>query len=134
MKIKKFIKNLENFETHHKLLAFAILVFFAIFITRVLVLIHDPHPIIMGVELHHFDYGLIGLLLVNLLLIFGKKRFKSYMLILGISVGLIIDDIWYIKLNASPNIYSESLSSAGFFLTGFILLVILISLIKFRKK
>ena len=81
MKIKKFIKNLENFETHHKLLAFAIIVFFTILITRVLVLIHDPHPIIFGFEFHHFDYGLIGLLIILLHVSFKTKI--SMMIIFG---------------------------------------------------
>jgi len=131
MNLKKFIKDIEAFEVRHKLLAFALVMVLTIIVIRLITQVYDPNPIILGLEIHHFDYGLIGLAIINLLLIFGKKWFKTYLVILAIATGQIVDDIWYIKLNANPaNVYSASLASAGSLLVIIIIIIVLIMLVR----
>jgi len=113
MKKRSWITNFENLELHHKILSFLIILIVTILITRFIIYyIGDPNPLFFGLELHHFDYGLIILTITSLLLLLGKKHFKLYLIMLAISLGLIIDELWFIRKQIggnNPEIYNPSL-------------------------
>ncbi|MBM3234270.1 hypothetical protein FJZ19_04225 [Candidatus Pacearchaeota archaeon] len=108
----KIIKKFEDFELHHKVLAFLIILLATILITRgIIYYIVDPNLKIGSFELHHFDYGLIILVVVSLLMLFGKKNELIYIPLTAISLGLIIDELWFIRKQIggnNPAIYNPS--------------------------
>jgi hypothetical protein len=108
----KIVKDAEKFELHHQILAFLIIILGTILFTRIIIYyIIDPNLIIFGLELHHFDYGLILLVIISLLLLFGKKHLKTYLVLMAISLGLIIDELWFIRKQIggnNPAIYNPS--------------------------
>jgi hypothetical protein len=108
----KIIKRFEKFELQHKILAFLIIILLTILVTRGLVYyVVDPNTKILGHELHHFDYGMILLVITSLLLLFGKKHFIPYLIMIAVSLGLIIDELWFIRKQVggnNPAIYNPS--------------------------
>jgi hypothetical protein len=134
---REIVKSFENFELHHRVIAFLIVLILTILITRGLVYyVFDPNPIIFGYELHHFDYGLIILVVTSLLLLFGEKHFELYLILIAISLGLIIDELWFVKGSlghGNPLIYNQSFSHV---ITLSIILTLMIFLVMHftRKK
>jgi len=127
--IKKFIREFERFETHHKILVFIGFLVLTILITRGIVLIKNPTPILAGFELHHFDYGLILLIISCLLLLFAKKQRAIFLVMASIAIGLIIDDVWFIRGNLNdPGQLTETLIYSSTFKYVPIILVIVILL------
>jgi len=95
-----------------------------IIITRIIVLLKDPDIIIKGYELHHFYYGIVLLIISNLLMLFGKKNFNIYFLLSAISIGLIIDEFLYVAGGfGNKNVYFSTLPSAIAF-SGIILVIV----------
>jgi hypothetical protein len=120
----------EKFETHHKIATFILILVVTILIVRLSVFFHDPNPILMGFELHHFDYGLAILILINIFLVLGKKRTTIYLPLLAIAVGLILDDIAYIRMNINnANTYAQSLSSVPIIFGAIVITTLIIILI-----
>ena len=136
----KILKNLEEFETHHKILFFLIVMILTIFITRGIILIKNPNPAIAGFELHHFDYGLILLILSFLLLVFSKTRKKVHLILGAIAIGLIVDDIWFIRKSVLENqstqtaIYNSTFSSVLILTIIITLILFLINHYSYKKK
>lgn len=132
----KIIKRFENFELHHEIIAFLVVLILTILITRFIVYyIVDPNLRIGGLELHHFDYGLILLTITSLLMLFGKKRDGIHLILLAVSLGLIIDELWFIRKQIggnNPTIYNPSF----IYVILVAILVVLISFLitKFSKK
>ncbi len=134
----RFIKKLEDFEIQHKILFFLVIIALTILLTRLTVNIYNPPYFIYNFELHHFDYGLVLLIIAVLLLLFGEKRYLLYLFLSAISIGLIIDDYWFIRSNINDLgitetlIYNNTFPSA---IAGIIILILIIFLIKhFLKK
>jgi len=98
------LKELRAFEKNHRMLSFILVMVSTILLTRSLVFIQDPHPIILGFELHHFDYGLILVLITQFFLLFGNKHLYLYLLISAIGTGFIVDDFWFIRSNIEENL------------------------------
>ncbi|OGJ21430.1 hypothetical protein A3K73_08975 [Candidatus Pacearchaeota archaeon RBG_13_36_9] len=116
-------KKIEEFEIKHKIILFILVIFLTIIITRIIVLVKDPNLIIKGYELHHFYYGIILLIISNLLMLFGKKNFNIYFLLSAISIGLITDEFLYVAGGfGNKNVYFSTLPSAIAF-SGIILLI-----------
>lgn len=91
-------KKIERFETHHRILVFLLALIGTIFLTRIFVSIHNPNPIILNFELHHFDYGILLLLVSSKLLLFGPKNHNLiYMFLTAVASGLVIDDYLFIR-------------------------------------
>lgn len=109
----KLIKEAEKFELHHKVIAFLIVIIATILITRFIIYyIADPNLTILGLELHHFDYGLALLIITSLFMLFGKKHFALYLILTAVSLGLIIDELWFIRKQIggnNPALYNPSL-------------------------
>ena len=96
------IKKAERWETHHRIIAFGIVLIGSIIVTRIAVLIHNPNPVLLGMELHHFDYGILILLISAQLSLFGPKRFRDlYIFLTAVASGLILDEYWIIRHGAA---------------------------------
>ena len=131
--IKKLRKEFEEITNPHKITFFLIIIILTIAITRLFVIfIHNPNPTTLGFEIHHLDYGIALLMWTSLLIIFGKRKHLSHLILYGVSFGLIIDDIWFIRSNIvdpssaiEVSIYNSTLLSA-IILTGIIFTLSLI--------
>lgn len=134
--MKKLVRKFENFELHHKILFFAIILVLTILITRVIIYyIIDPNLKLFGLEMHHFDYGLIILTITSLWMLFSKKRKRIHLILLAISFGLIIDELWFIRKQIGGN--NPAVYNPGFVYVILVAItVILISFLisKFSKK
>lgn len=135
---KGIIKSFEDFELHHKILSFIVIMSITVLIIRIGVLIYNPNPVIGGFELHHFDYGMILLFITTLLLLFGKKRELLYIILAGISFGMILDELWFIRTDLAKTgnqilIYSSTLPAVLIILMTIIFIVLIINYFKKRK-
>ena len=106
------MKKIEKFIEKHSLITFAVVIIATILITRFIVYyIYDPDTKILGFDLHHFDYGLLLLIITILLMLFVGKYYKTYLITSAISLGLIIDQLWFIRNQiggSNPAIYNPS--------------------------
>lgn len=106
------LKKIEKFELHHKIVFFLFVILLTIIITRLVIYyVADLNLIVFGLELHHFDYGLIILMITSLLLLFGKNHFKTYLILIAIALGWIIDEMWFVKKSlghGNPYFYNLS--------------------------
>src|SRR5258708_9341185 len=93
------VKKAGRWETHHRIAAFCAVVIGAIVVTRLGVAVYFPgHAVVLGTELHHFDYGLVLLLISSQLSLFGPKKLRDlYIFLTAISSGLILDEYWMIR-------------------------------------
>ncbi len=137
-KNNEIFNQLENFQLHHKILLFSGIIILTILAVRFSVNIYNPNPTIFNFELHHFDYGILLLMVSTLLLLFRTKRYYLYLLLSAISFGLVIDDLWFIRKNIiDPNIneatiYNQTLPIVVIFVIVLILATILIN--HFNKR
>jgi hypothetical protein len=134
-------KKAERFETHHRIAAFSIVLIGAILMTRVGVLIHNPNPVLLGMELHHFDYGILLLLISSQLSLFGPKRLRDvYIFLTAIASGLILDEYWMIRHGVAhaatrAQEYNSTLLSVMVLCTAAILVPLFVSsIVKRRNK
>ncbi len=97
MKKRGTIERFEDFEIHHKILLFIVVMCLAIILIRIGVQIYNPNPVLFGFEFHHFDYGLLLLFITTLFLLFGKKYELPYLVLAAISFGMILDDFVFIR-------------------------------------
>ena len=129
----------EKLELHHKILVFILIMILTILFTRFYVFIHNPNPIFFNFELHHFDYGILLLLLTALMLLFGTKKYNIYLLLAAVAIGLIIDDYWFIRENVIENdliqtkVYNSTFPSVLIFLIITILLIFFINSLRKNK-
>ncbi len=115
----------------HKIISFILVVILTIIVIRILVLISDPNIIITGYELHHFYYGIILLIITNLLMLFGKPNFKLYSILSGASIGLIIDEFIYVAGGFGNQEFYFSTLPSVIILAAFIIIIAI--LINYRK-
>lgn len=101
--MKKIKNPLENPEVHHKILLFWLTMISSVVITRLAVLIHNPNPVFFNFELHHFDYGIMLLLLNTFFMIFGIRSDALHITIAGFATGMIVDDYWFIRTSVVEN-------------------------------
>lgn len=127
------VKKIDKFETHHQVLFFSIILVVTVVLVRALVQIYNPNPILFGLEIHHFDYGILLLLIVVILLLFGSKKYYNlYLAIAAVSTGLVLDDYLYIKQSLVENpttqtqIYNSSILHAAILVVVSILIVFFI--------
>jgi len=110
--MEKLVKKFKEFESKNKVLTFLVIILLTILIARFIICyVVDPNLKIGGLELHHFDYGLILLVITSLLMLFGRKRDGMHLIMLAISLGLVIDELWFIRKQIggnNPAIYNPS--------------------------
>lgn len=122
---KKLIKRVEELEVHHKVRSFVIILAATIILTRLLVLIHDPNPVLHGYELHHFYYGIALLIILTIYRIFSDKHPVLYLTLSAIAIGLIIDEFIFIMSDLRDSAqYAQSLPSAIIFVAVIIIITI----------
>ena len=100
----RVIQKAEDFEIRHKIISFTLILIVTIVITRTIVSLGDPNVIIKGFEIHHFYYGLIILIITNLLLLYRRIHFKLALVLSAISIGLIIDELFFIGEKVRGNL------------------------------
>ena len=93
----RFIQRFEKWELEHKIIAFVAIMMTTILLTRLLIFIHDPDPILFHFELHHFDYGILLLFISFLLTLFDNPTSPIYFTMAAIAFGLIIDELSFIR-------------------------------------
>ncbi len=136
------IKKVERFETHHRIIAFFLIVIGTITLTRLFVFVHNPNPLFFNFELHHFDYGVLLLLISTKLLLFGPKHHNLlYLFLVAVASGLIIDDYWFIRQSVvehpalQTQLYNATFPSVVILILGAVLVVLFIhSLIQSRRR
>jgi hypothetical protein len=87
----------KTFKESHKIIFFLIVVLTTIFISRIVVLFYNPNPSFRGLELHHFDYGVFLLMITSFIVLFTKVRYDIYYILMGVAIGLIVDEYWFIR-------------------------------------
>ncbi len=103
----EFFKRFEKWELEHKIIAFVAIMISTILLTRLLVFVHDPDPLLFHFELHHFDYGILLLFISCLLILFDNPVSPVYFTMAAIAFGLIIDELSFIRGNISFQAKSE---------------------------
>jgi hypothetical protein len=102
-----------RFERKHKIISLIIIILLTILVARTITAIRDPNIVIEGYELHHFHYGLILLIIVSLMLLYRRGRFELDLILVGIAIGLIIDELSFISGKIrGPIEYTATLQSA----------------------
>jgi len=130
---------LERFELHHKIFMFVAMILATILFVRFAVVFYDPNPFVYGFELHHFDYGIIMLMILTILMLFDRSRahYPLYLILTSISLGLIIDQLWFVRAQdlltgaMSVQFYEDSSSSVVIL---FILIVLLTIFSNHKKR
>jgi len=125
-----FLKKIEKFETHHKVTAFLAVMALTIAVARIGTLFYDPNPVIFHLELHHFDYGVLLLIVTSLILLFGKRPSGLFLILGAVAVGLIIDEYWFIRRAVE---YRGSMSSVIVFATLVVLLAFFSDSVRKKK-
>jgi len=126
---KGVFKKLGRFEVHHRIAFFFIILVGTIIIFRLLGMIYNPNPALLHLEVHHFDYGILLVLISSQLLLFGSQKFNYvYLLLTAIASGLIIDEYWFIRRNVIESVDSIQYNSTFPSVLILILMSILIAL------
>lgn len=93
-------KKIGRFEVHHRIVFFFIILVGTIILFRLLGAVYNPDPVLLHLEVHHFDYGILLILISSQLLLFGPQKYHyAYLLLTAIASGLIIDEYWFIRRN-----------------------------------
>ncbi len=137
--MRRFVQSFSDLELHHKVFIFIGEVFGTILVARFFADFYNVDPFLFGFELHHFDYGVILLIISVLLLLLddNRTRFPLYFLLSAISLGLMTDELWFIRnFNAYPNMTSAEIYNGTFLATMVIFLVIsaMAGIINFKIK
>lgn len=125
---------MENQDSENKFLVnkfrafyFSVTVILTIMISRIAGVVKNLDIIIRGFELHHIHYGFLLLIIIQLFMLFGEKRPKTYLILSGISMGLVIDEVIFI-VRGMTNLedYYSTLPSTIIFTLIIILIVFII--------
>jgi len=131
---KGLVNKAEKFESKHKIISLLIIMLLTILITRLIVHFSDPNLFLGKFELHHFYYGLVLLVVVSLLMLFQRGHFKLHLTLIGISLGLIIDELVFVGTKVRSSVaYSSTFSSTIIIAIVIILIAELIVYISKRK-
>jgi len=125
MKKGGILDRLDKFQIHHRMLFFIFVIIATIFVLRVAVNIYNPDLSLLNFELHHFDFGVLILLVMNMCLLFGARTRAVYLLLSGVGFGLVLDDLWFIRTNIlDPGLSESSVYNSTF--PSVVLLVLMV--------
>jgi len=136
----KIVRKIEKWEIHHKVAFFNFIVGGTIFIVRGGVQFYNPYPSFLNFELHHFDYGMVLLLITCLLLLFHRRTSHLYLIMAGVAFGLILDELWFVRGNLAKeaeldiSYYNATLFSALVLAKVITIATLMVSHIKKRKE
>jgi len=124
------IKNPNLIKVKNKTILFMVVLITTIIITRILVSFwKDPNIFIGALELHHFYYGLILLIITTLGILFGRLHPRLYVIFSAIAIGLILDESLFVMAKIrGPITYADTLLSAT---TMIFVVLIIIGIILF---
>ena len=132
----KFYRKLKELMLKHDATTFVV-TFLATFVfVRVTPYIYNANPIFLGIELHHFDYGLLLLIILASLTLMRRKMYPLYIPLTAIAIALVLDDLWFIRKNiVDPNIneleaYSATLPVTLIFIFTIAVIVAVIGRVK----
>jgi len=133
--MKEELKDIGTPKSKHNTLLFISIFIITIIATRISVLFFDPNPVLMGFELHHFDYGLTILTAITFLLLFDKKR-RIYIFLSAISLALVVDEIWFVRKNLyeNPGLYSATIPATLIIITTTIAGIMIFEHIKGKNE
>ena len=114
---------MKDFTEKHKIISLIAVITLVILITRLLTGITDPNIIIKGFELHHFHYGLIILIISNIMMLYQRGTFRLNLVLTGIGLGLIIDEFMFITGKVRGSIEYTSTFPSAIFITILLLLI-----------
>lgn len=141
MSKRGIIQKAERFEVHHRILVFAGILILVVLGIRVGVHFYDPHPKLFGMDLHHFDFGLLLLLVSSQISLFGPKKYHYvYFLMTAVATALILDQYWLVRRGPDPagatptDIYNISLISAAALVTGCLLTMLFVHAIIAKRR
>jgi len=95
--LERFIKMLK-LNQRNKAILFSVIFLLTISIARISAFIKPSGVSIFGLRMHHFEYGIIILILISFIRIFKKINAKTLLVISGIAAGLIIDELFFVVL------------------------------------
>ncbi len=134
------LKKIGNFRTHHHILFFSLIMLATVLFVRLSVQFYNPNPVLLGFELHHFDYGIIMLIIAVLLLLFGNQEHHDfYLIVAAIGTGLVLDDYIFIKKNMVENhalqteIYNSTIPYAIVAIITSLLVILFINSLQKRR-
>ncbi len=93
---------LKKITEEHKIISFVTVLITTILVIRIMTAIRDPTYIIQNIELHHFYYGIIIIIISNILMLYRRSNFQTNLLLSGIAIGLIIDELIFV-MGKLPN-------------------------------
>lgn len=138
--MKNIFKKFDKFETHHRVLIFCLILVITIIVVRFLASLYNPNPVLFGVEIHHFDYGIFLLLISSALLLVEPKKYNNINLIFtAIASGLILDEYWLVRKSVveqttnSLQLYNSSLPSVIIISTITLLVILFFNSILRRR-
>lgn len=122
-------------------MVFALILLSTIGISRIVTQWYNPNPVLFGYEFHHFDYGMILLVIAVLTILFSNARQHALSLIVtGIGLGLILDEWWFVRDSvpysnaATWNAYQSSAPAAVLLAVVLILVLLTTRHFSSRKK
>lgn len=123
------LKKVSRFETHHRILFFVAVLVATVVILRTGIQFWNPNPTFLGFELHHFDYGVMLLLLASKFLLFGSERYKNWYLVLAaVGTAFVIDGYFALRFSVVENHDAQVTlynSTIGFVILSLILVTLL---------
>lgn len=126
MKGHSFASMIERWETHHRILAFLLILLLTVFFVRGSTRFIDPAPNLLGVELHHFDYGLLLLFIVTLTLLFEERSRPILLALAAVAFGLILDELWFIRRNVFEGWGALSYGDSFFSVVVLVVVIVLV--------
>lgn len=135
----KLLRRVGRFELHHQILFFSAVLIATILFVRMGVQVYNPNPVFGGIELHHFDYGLILLLITVKLLLFGSAKYhKVYLVLAALGTALVIDGYLTLRLTVvEPKdplvMYNNTTGYVAVSIVTGILLTLILSALKKRR-
>jgi len=127
--VEKINAKLENFSSKYQALYFITILYATIVVFRVAVWIKDVEIMLCGYELHHFYFGVAGLIIVAIYAFFARKtklnRFLT-LTFLGISIGTVCDEFLFILLKLDDLEYGTTLLSTIVLVSVVVLITLII--------
>lgn len=137
--MNELFNKISDFAKHYRILFFLGVFVATILVIRFSVQFYNPNPVFSGMEFHHFDYGVILLLITVLLLLFGNQKYEDlFSFMAAISSALIIDSYFALRLSVVENhatqleVYNSTIVPVIVSVAALIILLFLIN--SFRKR
>jgi hypothetical protein len=113
----------KRFDYRHRIVSLVGIILLTIFISRIATFFTDPNFFFGLLELHHFYYGLFLLIVTSVSMLYRRGTFRTHLILTGISIGLILDELEFIMGKVRGEIEYTSTLKSSFILVIILLLV-----------